>query len=474
MLQEGKCSSGLPLCCHVFKTNQRESSKASSTRQNTQAGDGEPCTISRVEADHLQDITQHLLKPAPHNTPQSKRPLTKADRIPSLQSENENTKNTIKKSNTAEHDWSAVHHLCLSTEKDTYITHQVLLHGAVLQPVQQGVATTQQRKILAGDKHYNDHKAAVALEEDHQEKQTAEESVDITEKENSEEHEPSLLHCADFKFHEAMEDEHSSRTSLPSTVDKVDVTVNGNHYPDEHDRQVFENGFRNLLEVVPLKGQCSTSETVKPLIKYKNDEAYYVGETLQYYENSAEPDGTEDIIHTSFKTHSVSNPFSDAKQADKSLGVHEDGYDVLPSKLNVFYPQSKRLEGLRHPRALEEEPFTSLVDKGNGDADLNWKNSAAANKYQPVELHFDTERQVYPVFSSFLLPKGVTFSIFFWAYLVAFLYAACYIMSSFLSPFSVLGVIMKFMLVYYFPSIIQLEVFRAVDFILAFIYKTFT
>lgn len=88
------------------------------------------------------------------------------------------------------------------------------------------------------------------------------------------------------------------------------------------------------------------------------------------------------------------------------------------------------------------------------------------SKYQPIEINIG-ERLTSPIYSSLLLEKGVAFSVFFWVYLAAFLYAVCYLMSSFVAPFSIIGFVMKVLLVNYFPLIIQLELFRVVEYIMA-------
>lgn len=159
------------------------------------------------------------------------------------------------------------------------------------------------------------------------------------------------------------------------------------------------------------------------------------------------------------------------KQDNRSNDIPGVGDYLSSSKSDVLHPRLRRLRDLRHPRVLGDEPPTS---QDNGWVEeSNRERRSSVNKYHPVELYFDSVRQVSTVLSSFLFKKGVAFSIFYWVYIVAFVYAVCYMMSSVVTPFSIIGVIVKVMLVHYFPYLIQLEVFRAVDHILALIYQTF-
>ena len=90
-------------------------------------------------------------------------------------------------------------------------------------------------------------------------------------------------------------------------------------------------------------------------------------------------------------------------------------------------------------------------------------------KYQPIEI----DKLESPIYSSLLFEKGIAFSVFFWVYLSAFLYAVCYLASFIVAPYSIFGFVMKFLLVHYFPVIIQLEVFRAADYLMAYVLDYF-
>lgn len=257
----------------------------------------------------------------------------------------------------------------------------------------------------------------------------------------------------------------NSGASPPPRLDKEDMTGERNPYLDEHETKAFQNGVRNLSETVIVNDQYSTNETDKQFMKYKDKIQY---ESLYENNYSAESYGTGNTTYiANIKIPSAPNVFTDNVPDDNTLDVIEDGNDFTSSKSNVFYPPPRRPSRARHLRAVDE-PSTSLRD----GSDLSWKNPA--DEYHPVKLDLAAERQVHPLFSSFQFKKGVMFSIFIWVYLVAFVYAMCCILSSIVTPFSILGVIVKVLLVHYFPTIIRLEVFRAVDYIMTFIYNTFT
>lgn len=447
-LQEGKCPPGLKLCCHLFKKNQKgDEAITADTRQDTHVEDGDIVLFSRVTADGLQNGTQQLLEPPPHSVPQSEGSPTEAEMIR-----------------------STVHYPCLAKEKETCASHETVLLKAQLQPTQQGVAAAQHRILHSEDIDNNGHELSAAFEEGSQEKQTTGESADAVQKENLEDYEADLLLDADFELYEAVDPIRGttpSGTPPPAVVDKTDVTVEGNRRTDEHERKATQDGFKYHPETLKQNDQPSTHETAKQFIKY-NEDNIYACESLHVNDNLEEFDGAGCTIHTSIKTRSLQHTFSNSDQDSKS----DDGDHPVASKSNTLYPQPNGMRNQRHLSVLKNEPSASLPGGRKKGSDPGRKHND--DRYRPVALHPEAERQASPVFSSFLFQKGVGFSIFFWVYLAAFVFAMCCIMSSVITPFSTLGVIIKAVLVYYFPFIIQLEVFRALDYILTFIYKTFT
>ncbi|KAK8385710.1 hypothetical protein O3P69_016468 [Scylla paramamosain] len=165
---------------------------------------------------------------------------------------------------------------------------------------------------------------------------------------------------------------------------------------------------------------------------------------------------TQSGAHIS-KTTSVTNTFPGCKEDNTSFN------DIRSSEAYPFNTQA----GGRKPRGTR----SVLTDKGStflydGQAQVTQSSKTFVSKYQPIEINIDNSL-TSPIYSSLLIEKGVAFSVFFWVYLAAFLYVVCYFLSSFITPFSILGFIMKVLLVHYFPAIIQLELFRVADYILA-------
>lgn len=256
---------------------------------------------------------------------------------------------------------------------------------------------------------------------------------------------------------------HKSEASPLPRLDKEDITGEGNPYLEEPETKALQNVVRNLPETTIMNDQCLTNETLKQFMKYKDKIQH---ESLHENNYSAELDGTGNITHIpSIEISSAPNFFTDNVQDDNKLDVYEDYSALSSSKTNVVYPP-RRPSSTRHLAVAE--PSASL----SAGSDLSWKKHP--DKYYPVRVDLAGARQVHPLFSSFQLNKGVMFSIFFWVYLVTFVYAMCCILSSIVTPSSILGGIVKVLLVYYFPTIIQLEVFRAVEFIMTLIYNTFT
>lgn len=96
------------------------------------------------------------------------------------------------------------------------------------------------------------------------------------------------------------------------------------------------------------------------------------------------------------------------------------------------------------------------------------------DRYQPIDLA-NIENYIdgyYGQLRSRLTPqKGVAFTAFYWAYVTAFLYAACYLAGFAVSQFSVPGLVMKIILIQYFPDIIKFPVFQAGDLLLSSIFS---
>lgn len=97
------------------------------------------------------------------------------------------------------------------------------------------------------------------------------------------------------------------------------------------------------------------------------------------------------------------------------------------------------------------------------------------SRYQPIDLSFTNSRDnsLSRAFKSIrdLTKKGLSFTIFYWIYVAAFLYVACYLLGFIIAPFSVLGFIIKIIIVQFFPAIISLHFFHAADIILEYVYN---
>ncbi|XP_045121734.1 uncharacterized protein LOC123510542 [Portunus trituberculatus] len=176
--------------------------------------------------------------------------------------------------------------------------------------------------------------------------------------------------------------------------------------------------------------------------------------SLDYNRLSEQSHRLQPVVHKS-KTSPVTNTFPVCK------GIISFN-DTRSSKAYPFKMQTRRRKP-RGTRIVLREGPTSLHD---GQAQVTQRSKTFVNKYQPIEI-FNDNRLTSPIYSSLLIEKGVAFSVFFWVYLSAFLYAACYLVSSFIAPFSILGFVMKVLLVNYFSIIINLEVFRVADYIMA-------
>lgn len=96
------------------------------------------------------------------------------------------------------------------------------------------------------------------------------------------------------------------------------------------------------------------------------------------------------------------------------------------------------------------------------------------SRYQPIDMSFTNSRNNSPsrAFKTIreLTRKGLSFTIFYWIYVAAFLYISCYLLGFIIMPFSVLGFIIKIIIVQFFPAILSLHFFHAADIILDLIY----
>lgn len=343
----------------------------------------------------------------------------------------------------------------------TCTSPEVFLQETLLQSAQQGVAA----ELPAGDIDDDGHMIYVGFENWSLEKQPDRESADVTEEGNSEEHqEPSLSLSPTRGTH--------STVSSPHVVlcREDNITLAGSQsisHLDKHGKE-FQKSFRNFPETGIVNDDHSTGGTARHLVRHKNKVLHVDGFHRGTY--SLESEVLVNVRHiTRVKIPSVRNTLIDHKQDDKTVGVQEGGDDLMPSK-NMFYLPARKARSVGHLRVLEGRLPPSVRDGRTEDAD----ESRPADEHQPDDSQRDAEKHHSPLVSSLLFKKGVTFSIFFWAYLATFMFAASYILSPLLSPFPTLDVTVKIMLVQHFPSIIQLEVFRAVDYIMTFIYNTFT
>ncbi|XP_068217780.1 uncharacterized protein [Palaemon carinicauda] len=117
----------------------------------------------------------------------------------------------------------------------------------------------------------------------------------------------------------------------------------------------------------------------------------------------------------------------------------------------------------------------SWTEIDTADFDLkNFKSSFC--EYTPLNLKtFDNGHLFKSIDLPFDLPldyqRGVRFKMFYWTYVSAFLYATYYLTSFLFSQFSIITVIINFLLLQFFPDIIQFSIFNSFDLALSTFYS---
>ncbi|XP_063600688.1 uncharacterized protein LOC134776865 [Penaeus indicus] len=155
---------------------------------------------------------------------------------------------------------------------------------------------------------------------------------------------------------------------------------------------------------------------------------------------------------------------------------NKEAYKEEPTRLNSIRstnetkPKSTEIRNTSSNSMLNS--ITSLSE--SEPISLHTDPIILGSRYQPIDMSFTNSRNNSPsrAFKTIreLTRKGLSFTIFYWIYVAAFLYVSCYLLGFIMLPFSVLGFIIKIVIVQFFPAIISLHFFHAADIILEFIY----
>lgn len=150
-------------------------------------------------------------------------------------------------------------------------------------------------------------------------------------------------------------------------------------------------------------------------------------------------------------------------------------YTVEPAKLYNLSARETELNSTEERDTSINYVLISITSQGESEPiSLHTDPIILGSRYQPIDMSFTNSHNNSPsrAFKTIreLTKKGLSFTIFYWIYVAAFLYVACYLLGFIIMPFSVLGFIIKIIIVQFLPAIVSLHFFHAADIILEFIY----